>query len=332
MKKILVLRPGALGDVLATRRLLAFLKMAWPKAALAFSAPGARGRFLARPGWADVFFAWERREVAWLFGDDNENPPRALADFFSGADLALAYFDAAPEADIHKRLARLAPDAAIIVQPPRPPEESGVAIFDWLLQPALKFAENTVPPFRLREATIHAEEKKITIPLRRSFAGRSLPDGRYAVIHPGSGSAKKNWRLENFVKLGGWLQKVKTPENELFFPGVAIVSGEADNDLGERLCQALPGSVHWHGLELEELAALLAGAALYVGNDSGVSHLAGSVIGPEGETPVLAILFGPSVSQIWAPPGALVFEAGSGMDQLGADAVCGLLGKSLGFS
>ena len=65
--------------------------------------------------------------------------------------------------------------------------------------------------------------------------------------------------------------------------------------------------------DLETLAELLAGACLYVGNDSGVSHLAGMVADSAGHAPRLAVLFGPSDSRVWAPPGALVLEAGPDM-------------------
>ena len=52
--------------------------------------------------------------------------------------------------------------------------------------------------------------------------------------------------------------------------------------------------------DLYELACWLARARLYVGNDSGITHLAAAV-----GTPVLA-LFGPSDPAVWAPRGANV--------------------------
>jgi len=52
--------------------------------------------------------------------------------------------------------------------------------------------------------------------------------------------------------------------------------------------------------DLYQLACWLAEAALYVGNDSGITHLAAAV-----ETPVLA-LFGPTDPRIWGPRGAHV--------------------------
>jgi ADP-heptose:LPS heptosyltransferase len=49
--------------------------------------------------------------------------------------------------------------------------------------------------------------------------------------------------------------------------------------------------------DLYQLACWLAGARLYIGNDSGVTHLAAAV-----GTPVLA-LFGPTDPAVWAPRG-----------------------------
>jgi ADP-heptose:LPS heptosyltransferase len=60
----------------------------------------------------------------------------------------------------------------------------------------------------------------------------------------------------------------------------------------------LPGAVRID--DLYALACWLARARLYIGNDSGITHLAAAV-----GTPVLA-LFGPSNPAIWAPRGANV--------------------------
>jgi heptosyltransferase III len=100
----------------------------------------------------------------------------------------------------------------------------------------------------------------------------------FAVIHPFSGSARKNWPLEKFRALARKL--------ELSGP-VAWCAGADD--------PPLPGSVQIE--DLWELACWLARARLYIGNDSGVTHLAAAV-----GTPVLA-LFGPTDPQVWAPRG-----------------------------
>jgi hypothetical protein len=91
-------------------------------------------------------------------------------------------------------------------------------------------------------------------------------------LHPFSGSQRKNWPYERFEDLAALLQ-VSAPVQ-----WAADRSGNRFDDLGE-------------------LARHLAGGRAYVGNDSGISHLAAAVGVP------VAALFGPSDARVWAPRG-----------------------------
>jgi len=103
----------------------------------------------------------------------------------------------------------------------------------------------------------------------------------FAVIHPFSGSLRKNWPLENF--------RFMARELERSMP-VYWCAGRED--------PLLPGAVQIP--DLYDLACWLARAAVYIGNDSGITHLAAAV-----GTPVLA-LFGPTDPAVWAPRGSHV--------------------------
>jgi heptosyltransferase III len=105
--------------------------------------------------------------------------------------------------------------------------------------------------------------------------------GHFAVIHPFSGSARKNWPLEKFRALASKLARTMP---------VQWCAGEQD--------PPFEGAVRID--DLYQLACWLAGAGLYIGNDSGVTHLAAAV-----GTPVLA-LFGPTDPAVWAPRGSNV--------------------------
>jgi hypothetical protein len=108
------------------------------------------------------------------------------------------------------------------------------------------------------------------------------------IIHAGSGSLKKNWPLEYFLELAdnsrsrgmriGWTAGPAELEHELPLPAA------------ERLPE----------MPLVELGHVLAGARLYVGNDSGITHLAAAV-----GCPTVAI-FGPTNPTVWAPRGTRV--------------------------
>jgi heptosyltransferase-3 len=100
----------------------------------------------------------------------------------------------------------------------------------------------------------------------------------FAVIHPFSGSGRKNWPLDRFRLLAARLKRTMD---------VKWCSGEDD--------PPLPGAVRFD--DLYELASWLAKARLFIGNDSGISHLAAAV-----GTPVVAI-FSVTDPAVWAPRG-----------------------------
>jgi ADP-heptose:LPS heptosyltransferase len=79
----------------------------------------------------------------------------------------------------------------------------------------------------------------------------------------------------------------------------ALIMGPADSHLTDfaREAQSM-GIPCISGLTLSQLLALLQEGSAYVGNDSGVSHLA-AVAGIE-----TLVIFGPSDPLVWAPPGA----------------------------
>jgi heptosyltransferase-3 len=107
------------------------------------------------------------------------------------------------------------------------------------------------------------------------------------LIHPGSGSAAKNWPPARFAEV------IRALEGR-----VRLIVGEADAPaaLAVEAClgRALP---RLENLPLEELATRLAGCRAYLGNDSGVSHLAGLC----GASTV--VVFGPTSPAVWRPLG-----------------------------
>jgi hypothetical protein len=103
-------------------------------------------------------------------------------------------------------------------------------------------------------------------------------DGGFAVIHPFSGSARKCWPLELYQEL---VRRLRIP--------VRWCAGPED---------PLPDAVRI--ADLYELACWLATARVYIGNDSGITHLAAAI-----GTPIVA-LFGPTDPRIWAPRGPSV--------------------------
>ena len=140
----------------------------------------------------------------------------------------------------------------------------------------------------LRTSPKAASEPRIACPMReRSFA----------VLHPFSGRASKNWPMERFLEVGIRLRDL-LPTYWCAGPDEVLDSAVRKDDL-------------------YELACWLAGARVYVGNDSGITHLAAAV-----GTPVVA-LFGPTDASVWGPRGSRVrvMKGGPRMTDLPVEAV-----------
>jgi heptosyltransferase-2 len=128
----------------------------------------------------------------------------------------------------------------------------------------------------------------------RSFLAGLGPAARLVAIHPGSGGESKLWPAENWAELGRRLARR--------FPHVTLVlvEGEADADPARVVAAAWQGLrvVRARLLPLSILGAVLRECVLYLGHDSGITHLAAAA---RRDLPVLA-LFGPGDPAVWAPP------------------------------
>ena len=116
---------------------------------------------------------------------------------------------------------------------------------------------------------------------RAKLVAQALPPAFLCVMHPVAATPEKTWRAEGFLAVA---EHLKVHGMETVFIG-----GPGD-DLSPfrdfRTVSAAP---------LSEIKALLAGAALFVGNDSGPAHMAAAFGMPS------VVIFGPSDPAIWGP-------------------------------
>jgi heptosyltransferase-2 len=76
-----------------------------------------------------------------------------------------------------------------------------------------------------------------------------------------------------------------------------MIFGEADGAVAELIRKRMPGVVELSGCTLVELASVLSACRAFVGNDSGITHMAAAL----GLRTVA--LFGPSNPDRWGPRG-----------------------------
>ena len=109
------------------------------------------------------------------------------------------------------------------------------------------------------------------------------------VLAPGSGAREKHWPQEYFRAVAQWWRDT--------IPGnVIVLFGPVEEEHSE-MAEAFSSFVIARNLNLGQIASLLASADVYLGNDSGVTHVAAAV-----GTRTIA-LFGPSDARQWASRG-----------------------------
>jgi ADP-heptose:LPS heptosyltransferase len=121
---------------------------------------------------------------------------------------------------------------------------------------------------------------------RRLAAQCGADAGRYILLMPGSGSLAKNWPAENYLQLAQELARSTA---------VLTVLGPAEDHLEK----SFPNLQVISNSALGALAGLARLSSAFVGNDSGVSHLAAAA-GARG-----VVIFGPTDPARWRPLGAV---------------------------
>jgi heptosyltransferase III len=275
MNRILVIRGGAIGDFVLTLPAIKLLRDRFPKAHLEILGYKHVAALAEKRFYADAVRSIESASLARFFAKNSELPSE-LADYFGGFDLILSYlYD--PDG-IFETNAKSSGSATFIAGPSKLDNREHAAF--QLARPLAAL------DLFLTGSSAYLFPTDVDRNAIRSLQGNMA-------FHPGSGSETKNWPIENWIELGNALL---ARDHSLI-----IVGGEADTVRMRQLKLAWDGKpVRFaENLPLPHLAALLEGS-VFVGHDSGISHIAAAV----GARCLL--LFGPTDPAIWAPANANV--------------------------
>ncbi|MEK7476298.1 MAG: glycosyltransferase family 9 protein [Candidatus Coatesbacteria bacterium] len=297
VRSLVFIKLDHLGDVIMATPILRALHAWVPEARITMVVRPATADLAARlPGVAEVLTA----DVPWI-------RPGSGVSANLGACLALARtlrarrFDLAVDLRYHNRLdslllslsgarARLGFDAggfgfgiSHCARWPREGHEAG------RMAGALREfgvpVEDLAPEFPVTAADVAAAAHR---------AGRK---GGYVAVHVGAGNAVKRWMPERFAWVGRELAaRLRAP--------VAVLAGPGEESHGEPLVRALPKAscLDLRGrLGLFELAAVIKGARLFVGNDGGPGHVAAAI-----GTPSVIVFSGTNEASEWMPVGTRV--------------------------
>ena len=148
--------------------------------------------------------------------------------------------------------------------------------------------------YEYADGTFH---RKVGVPDEAANNGDVLSS--FALLHPAAAFATKQWAPENFARIAEYLAA----------RGIRRVAVAAKNEGG--VLRSLTAAsrvpiITLDDLTLPEITALASRAKLFVGNDSGIAHIAAAVGTPA------TVIFGSSNRNHWRPwtdaPSAIVFE------------------------
>ncbi len=298
--RVLVARPGALGDTLLVAPALARLRQVCAQARLTYWGNEPAGHLLRQMGLVDRVVSFEHLALAPLFiGAGGVRAPETasrsgqLLDHSEAAVLWLRRSDA-----VRQALAAL--DCTTVVSTPSLPPGART---DGTTEPGANPPHVAAYLVRTLDAWLgpgpgSASPLPRLVPTADAQAWASVlwrqlglsEDQPVVALHPGSGSARKNWPAERFASVAARLaaRDVTT----------LLIAGPADATAAAKVAALAGDSVHRAPpATLDRLAALLGRCRAYLGNDSGITHLA-AITG----TPTVAV-FGPTDPTVWRPLG-----------------------------
>jgi ADP-heptose:LPS heptosyltransferase len=281
--RVLCIHQGALGDFIlavpAIKALREYLRPTW----LEIMGHPWILPLVSGPPYADAVTDINRAHMALLF-QEGTPLPEALQAYLRAFDAAFYFGQSAPLA----RNLRRAGIQKTCILPPFPAQRQHLIDHHLASLKALGIsASSSTPELFLRDEA--KEESK------EFFRERGWGLDEIIALHPGAGGRNKVWPPQQFAALGRALARGSAK--------LLIIQGPADEEVVKEVVAGLAGIPHLvvQDVPIATLAALLSHASLFIGNDSGISHLAAAL-------GVLTLaLFGPTDPAVWAPRGNRAF-------------------------
>ncbi len=274
--KILVIRGGAIGDFILTLPVLSALRAAFPDTALEVLGYPHIAGIAKAGGLVHEVRSIEARAMAGFFSSGGDLD-KGLQEYFQQFAVIVSYLYDPDE--IFKRNVARCSKAQFVTGPHRPTETDGMHATEVFLRPLERLAifdPDPVPRLRIGKGMKH--------------------EAPTVAVHPGSGSERKNWPEHYWKELLHELLRCSSCQ-------LLLVGGEAEGDRLERLSRDFAGGTGTGSPEIcryPELAGELSRCTVFVGHDSGISHLSAAL-----ELPTL-VLWGDTAEPVWRPLGAQV--------------------------
>jgi heptosyltransferase-3 len=281
--QILILHPGGLGDIILSLPAITLLRSAFPAAS--FTIAGNIDHLSPIvSGYAEHVVSLSTLPLHHMYscGELTQEEVR----FWKSFDRIVSWTGSGDK-EFVRNMAEIHPNARVAQWKPEPGDSRHVAqlFVDSLglpiqsgrrLKPARIF-----PDF----SAFHSGRRWL---IERGWSG-SNP---LVALHAGAGSERKRWPLSRFI---GLAQKLMLQKEQKLL----LIEGPAEPGLAEQMAQALQETeiIRVESVSLGLLAGILQNCRAFVGNDSGLAHMAAALEIPS------VVLFGPTLPQHWAPLG-----------------------------
>ncbi|MDR4493547.1 MAG: glycosyltransferase family 9 protein [Nitrospirales bacterium] len=288
--KLVVLHPGALGDGLLSLPTIRGLRRQYPRHKLIWIGHKALGEVFVKAGEVHETFSFDAFQV-WDILRPNSPIHQSLQACDSAIDLMVGWMN--DDNGYWKAWAEKLGYACSIFRSPRDRQLTSRHMMERYWEVLVEESQAWCPlllqeDFRTLKGTFKKFKAALGHPLRKSPATRIE-----ILLHPGSGSPYKCAGPDIFSRLA---KKLITR----FPQRVALIGGPADtkylNPILTTLTDIDPPC--FQNLDLLTICEFFQQVNLFIGHDSGLSHMAANLGVPS------LLLFGPTDPAVWAPRGA----------------------------
>jgi len=291
IQSILVIHQGALGDFILALPALETLRKAFPHAKSVIMGYPRILELVERRFYADEIFSIDQKGMATFFVREGSLDV-TLSQFFGAFDL-IVVFGKDAEGTVVGNLKRVCQGRILHINS-FPPWDEKVHLTHHLLKQFARYGlprSKPYPKLYLKES-----DREWARDFWKSKGVPRVGRSKVIILHPGSGSKKKVWPLDRFLNLARTLQ-------DRLRSNVLIVLGPAEGPEVQKAFEGMgpKAPILAKGLTLLQLASVMEGCWFFIGNDSGISHMAAAL-----GLPTL-VIFGPTDQRVWSPRGKKVF-------------------------
>lgn len=284
---ILIIHQGALGDFILALPILETFRRINLKAKICIMGYPRILELVENRFYADKVLSIDQKGMATFFIQDGYLDPM-LSQFFKGFGL-LVIFGKDRESTFIKNIKRIC-EGKIIHINSFPHWGERIHLTDHLIHELSKYGFKSFSS--QPRLYLNKEDRQWAERFWEAKGVGQTNKGEFVAIHPGSGSKKKVWPVDRFLNVSKYI------ENHLK-KRILLILGPAEGGEIQKLFEnkGLKNLIIAKGLSLIQVASIIEGCKLFIGNDSGISHMA-SALG----VPTIAI-FGPTDPKIWSPRG-----------------------------